>query len=68
MYLEDIYTISVNLAGLPALALPCGRDGSGLPIGAQLIGPVMSEALLLRAARAFEAASGVVDLVPAGGL
>ncbi len=64
MYLEDLYTISVNLAGLPALSLPCGKDAAGLPIGAQLIGPVLSEARLLQAARAYEKGSGIVDLAP----
>ncbi|MBI4179880.1 Asp-tRNA(Asn)/Glu-tRNA(Gln) amidotransferase subunit GatA [bacterium] len=47
MYLSDIFTISANLAGLPALSFPCGMDGH-LPIGAQLIGPALSEARLLR--------------------
>ena len=43
MYLSDIYTVSVNLAGLPALSMPCGFDRRGLPIGAQLIGPALGE-------------------------
>ena len=65
MYLADIYTISVNLAGLPGLSLPAGLSSEGLPIGMQLIGPVFSEAALLRAGRMYEKASGTVDLKPA---
>jgi aspartyl-tRNA(Asn)/glutamyl-tRNA(Gln) amidotransferase subunit A len=64
MYLEDLYTISVNLAGLPALVIPCGRDEGGLPVAAQLIGPVLSEELLLRAARLYEVRSGIAGLDP----
>lgn len=54
MYLGDIYTVPVNIAGLPALALPCGKDGEGLPIGMQLIGPAFSEELLFCLGNAFE--------------
>ena len=54
MYLGDIYTISVNLAGLPAISVPCGRDGAGLPIGLQLIGDCSSEKKLIRAAYTYE--------------
>ena len=54
MYLADIFTVSVNLAGLPGLSLPCGFTGGGLPIGMQLLAPHMAEALLLRIARAYE--------------
>ena len=64
MYLEDIYTISVNLAGLPGLALPAGLSTSGLPIGMQLIGPVLSEETLLRAGRMYEKASGICRPTP----
>jgi len=64
MYLEDIYTISVNLAGLPGLSLPAGVSMAGLPIGMQLIGPVLSEETLLRAGRMYEKASGVSRLRP----
>jgi len=64
MYLEDIYTISVNLAGLPALSMPAGLSDAGLPIGMQLIGPTFSEATVLRAARMYETASGVSRLTP----
>lgn len=54
MYLLDLMTIPVNLAGLPALSLPCGFDTEGLPIGVQLIGNVLSESLLLQTAYAYE--------------
>ncbi len=54
MYLGDIYTISVNLAGLPGISLPCGKDSSGLPIGLQLIGNCFGEKDIIRAAYAFE--------------
>jgi aspartyl-tRNA(Asn)/glutamyl-tRNA(Gln) amidotransferase subunit A len=58
MYLSDIYTITVNLAGVPALSLPCGLSSKGLPIGIQLIGRHFREAELLRAARNLETAMG----------
>ncbi len=54
MYLSDIYTISVNLAGLPAISVPCGFNKGGLPIGLQLIGRAFEEETLLRAAHAYE--------------
>ena len=54
MYLGDIYTISVNLAGLPGLSIPCGIDSKGLPIGMQLIGDCFEEKKILRAGYAFE--------------
>lgn len=54
MYLSDIYTVSVNLAGLPGLSMPCGFDSKGMPIGAQLIGPALGEAKVLNAAHAFQ--------------
>lgn len=54
MYLSDIYTVSVNLAGLPALSLPCGEDKNGLPIGLQLIGNCFEEKKIIRAAYTFE--------------
>jgi aspartyl-tRNA(Asn)/glutamyl-tRNA(Gln) amidotransferase subunit A len=54
MYLSDIYTISANLAGLPAISLPGGASEAGLPIGIQLLGPPFSEDRLLRTARMFE--------------
>ena len=54
MYLGDIYTISVNLAGLPGVTLPCGTDQSGLPIGLQLIGDCFEEKKIIRAAYTYE--------------
>ncbi|MHB2017125.1 MAG: Asp-tRNA(Asn)/Glu-tRNA(Gln) amidotransferase subunit GatA [Candidatus Xenobia bacterium] len=53
MYLSDIYTVAVNLAGLPGLSIPCG-EREGLPIGLQLIGPVLGEATLLRLGAAYQ--------------
>lgn len=57
MYLSDIFTISANLAGLPAIALPCGFSTTGLPIGVQLIGRAFEEETVLRAAHAYEQAT-----------
>lgn len=57
MYLGDIYTISVNLAGLPGISVPCGVDSKGLPIGMQLIGDCFKEDNIIRAAYAFEQAA-----------
>lgn len=54
MYLGDIYTVSVNLAGLPAISLPCGESQDGMPIGMQLIGKPFGEHTMLRAAYSFE--------------
>ncbi len=59
MYLGDIYTISVNLAGLPGISLPCGIDSRGLPIGLQLISDCFQEKKLIRTAYAYEKARGV---------
>ena len=54
MYLGDIYTVSVNLAGLPAICLPCGADKEGLPIGVQMIADCFGENKMIQAARAWE--------------
>ena len=54
MYLSDIYTIAVNLAGVPAISIPCGKDKNNLPIGLQIIAPAFEEAKLLQIARLFE--------------
>ena len=58
MYLSDIYTVAVNLAGLPAVSLPCGKDSQGLPVGMQIIGDCFQEKKILRAAAAFEVLRG----------
>lgn len=58
MYLGDIYTVPVNIAGLPSLSLPCGKTVSGLPIGMQLIGKALGEKLLYRTGFAFESVFG----------
>ncbi len=64
MYLADIYTISLNLAGLPGMSVPVGFAASGLPIGMQLIGPVFSEATLFRAGRMYETQTRFSNLTP----
>lgn len=64
MYLSDIYTVSANLAGLPALALPCGLDEAGLPIGFQLIGPAFSDARLLQTGIAYQGVTAHHTLRP----
>ena len=54
MYLSDIYTISVNLAGLPGISIPVGKDSKGLPVGMQLIGDCFQEKKIIQAAYTFE--------------
>jgi aspartyl-tRNA(Asn)/glutamyl-tRNA(Gln) amidotransferase subunit A len=56
MYLNDIFTVTANLAGIPGISVPCGLSGDGLPIGLQLMGPYWSEARLLRLAHAYQTA------------
>ena len=64
MYLSDVYTVAANLAGLPALALPCGQDEAGLPIGFQLIGPAFSDARLLQTGIAYQAVTAFHNMRP----
>lgn len=64
MYLSDIFTISVNLAGIPSLALPCGFSKSNLPIGMQLLGSYLSEAKLFQAGHAFQLATDFHKYLP----
>ncbi|MCH5280010.1 MAG: Asp-tRNA(Asn)/Glu-tRNA(Gln) amidotransferase subunit GatA [Lachnospiraceae bacterium] len=66
MYLSDIYTISVNLAGLPGISLPCGMDKNGLPIGLQLIGDCFKEKKLIQTAYSYEQARGAFPLAKEG--
>jgi aspartyl-tRNA(Asn)/glutamyl-tRNA(Gln) amidotransferase subunit A len=54
MYMEDIYTVPVNIAGVPAISVPCGKDENGMPVGMQLIGKAFDEPTLIRAAYAYE--------------
>jgi aspartyl-tRNA(Asn)/glutamyl-tRNA(Gln) amidotransferase subunit A len=63
LYMADVFTVPINLAGVPAISLPCGFAGR-LPIGLQLMGPHFGEAELLRAAQAFEAATPFHDAKP----
>lgn len=65
MYLEDICTVSINIASVPAISIPCGFDKSGMPIGLQLIGKAFSESTLLRAAYTFEQNTNVHKTRPA---
>jgi aspartyl-tRNA(Asn)/glutamyl-tRNA(Gln) amidotransferase subunit A len=65
MYLSDIFTISVNLAGLPGLSMPCGYDANDLPIGMQIIGPQFSEEMVLRVADALERSGAATVRRPA---
>ncbi len=58
MYLSDVFTLSVNLAGICGLSLPCGFDAQGLPIGLQVMGPALGEERVLRVAHAYEQAAG----------
>jgi len=64
MYLADLLTIPANLAGLPAISLPCGFDPQGLPIGLQLIGNVLAEELVLQLAHHYEQAAQVMAQRP----
>ena len=58
MYLNDVFTVTVNMAGLPGIAVPAGKDGKGLPLGLQLIGKPFDEETLFAAARVIEKSTG----------
>jgi aspartyl-tRNA(Asn)/glutamyl-tRNA(Gln) amidotransferase subunit A len=66
MYLSDIYTIAVNLAGLPGMSIPCGFDGAGLPVGLQIIGNYFCEARMLNVAHRYQLATDWHQRVPPG--
>ena len=57
MYLEDVFTLPANLAGVPGLSFPVGFDGDGLPVGMQLMGPHYREEILFQAAHAYQGAT-----------
>jgi aspartyl-tRNA(Asn)/glutamyl-tRNA(Gln) amidotransferase subunit A len=66
MYLEDLYTIPVNLAGLPGLSVPCGFGAHGLPVGLQVIGNYFDEARMLRVAHQYQQATDWHRRAPPG--
>ncbi len=66
MYLSDIYTIAVNLAGLPGMSIPCGLDGDGLPVGLQIIGNYFAEARMLNVAHQYQQATDWHMRMPPG--
>jgi aspartyl-tRNA(Asn)/glutamyl-tRNA(Gln) amidotransferase subunit A len=66
MYLSDIYTIAVNLAGLPGMSIPCGFDNGGLPVGLQIIGNYFSEARMLNVAHQYQLATDWHERMPPG--
>ena len=64
MYLSDVYTVPVNLAGIPALSVPCGLSASGLPVGLQIMVDKFREPVMFRVAQAYERAAGVDSSLP----
>jgi aspartyl-tRNA(Asn)/glutamyl-tRNA(Gln) amidotransferase subunit A len=66
MYLDDLYTIPINLAGLPGMSIPCGFGGKGRPVGLQIVGDYWQEARMLSAAHAFQQATDWHEKVPPG--
>ena len=64
LYLADILTTSVNLAGICGISVPCGFDGKGLPVGLQIMGPALGEKTMFRAAYAYEQNSGLEKRQP----
>jgi aspartyl-tRNA(Asn)/glutamyl-tRNA(Gln) amidotransferase subunit A len=66
MYLNDIYTIAANLAGLPAMSIPCGFGAQGRPVGLHLVGNYFAEARMLNAAHRYQQATDWHARMPAG--
>jgi aspartyl-tRNA(Asn)/glutamyl-tRNA(Gln) amidotransferase subunit A len=66
MYLNDIFTTSINLAGLPAMTIPVGLNGEGLPLGVQVMAPHFAEANMLALAQGIEDVSDMKGKVPHG--
>ena len=62
MYLNDVFTVTVNLAGLPGLSVPAGLDAEGLPLGLQVIGRAWDESTVFRVGKAIEDAAGFTTL------
>ena len=62
MYLSDVYTAAVNLCGLPAICLPCGKASGGMPVGVQFIGGCFQDRRVLKAAAAYEKSRGIFPL------
>ena len=65
MYLDDLYTIPINLAGLPGMSIPCGFGDKGRPVGLQIVGNYFEESRMLAAAHAFQQASDWHTRMPA---
>ena len=63
MYMSDLYTIPISLAGLPAISIPIALK-NGLPVGMQIVGPALSESLIFKASYLFERESGLSNLKP----
>ena len=66
MYLDDLYTIPINLAGLPGMSIPCGFGAGGRPVGLQIVGNYFDEARMLAAAHAYQQATDWHTQVPKG--
>jgi aspartyl-tRNA(Asn)/glutamyl-tRNA(Gln) amidotransferase subunit A len=66
MYLNDIYTIPANLAGLPGMSIPCGFDEKAMPVGLQVVGNYFNEAKMLGIAHQFQLATDWHQRMPAG--
>ena len=64
MYLQDIFTVPINLAGLPAISVPCGYNAQNLPLGLQIIGPQMCDSLVMQYAHAYEQATKWAKIPP----
>ena len=66
MYLADVFTVSANLAGLPAMSVPCGFTPDGLPLGLQILGRAWEETTVLRVGRSYQRATAWHRAVPPG--
>ena len=64
MYLGDIYTVMINIAGMPSMSVPCGFDKDNMPIGMQIIGKPFEEAEIMSAAKAFETVTDFHNKLP----